>query len=298
VELADRAKDLTNLRADQKSAEVALKKRHEELLAQQKAMFERQLVALESQLAETKSARDKSDSLLKELRVRAQELEAEQASLEERLTFALDDRDTVSRHMETMKEESERTMRAAQEARREAAHAHEQLTRTALALTQLQTIDREVAALRERAIGAAYAALGAQFVPEPGAPESVEPAPATSTGEAIEASRPAVAAAPSAPAPQPPRRVSSAPPAPERPAPEPVMDEYVMVNDAEVSFASVAPPAAAQMRAVAPLLRQTSARPSGRPTPTRVEAVNPVSAAPAAPLSDPAIAIPIDEDEG
>ena len=113
------------------SSEASLKKRHEESLGQQKAMFERQLASVETQLAETKAAREKVEGLLKDLRVKTQEMEAEQASLEERLAFALDDRDTVSRHLETMKEEIGTVSREALTARRETAHVREMLARGA-----------------------------------------------------------------------------------------------------------------------------------------------------------------------
>ena len=92
-------------------------------------MFERQLASLESQLGEAKAAREKSDVALKGIRVRLQEMEAEQASLDERLMFALDDRDTVSRHMETMTEEAERSTREATDAHRETAFAREMVAR-------------------------------------------------------------------------------------------------------------------------------------------------------------------------
>jgi hypothetical protein len=77
-----------------------------------------------------------------------------------------------------------------------------------------------------------------------------------------------------------------------------VPGEYETVNESEVSFASVAPPASQQLAAVAPLLRQ-SARPSGRPTPPRSEVVPPASVHPpgGSPLSDPEIRISIDEEE-
>jgi hypothetical protein len=74
-----------------------------------------------------------------------------------------------------------------------------------------------------------------------------------------------------------------------------VEDEYETLNESEVSFASVAPPPSLQIRAVAPFLRRSS-RPSGHPTPARTEVAEPASMRPD-PLSDPAIQIPIDEDE-
>jgi hypothetical protein len=77
-------------------------------------------------------------------------------------------------------------------------------------------------------------------------------------------------------------------------------DEYETVNEAEVSFASIAPPASQQIAAVAPLLRNNNApRPSGRPTPPRTEVAPPASVRPpgGSPLSDPEIRISIDEEE-
>jgi hypothetical protein len=99
---------------------------------------------------------------------------------------------------------------------------------------------------------------------------------------------------PSARPPQP--KASVAPP--ERPNPSSAPDEYVTVNESEVSFASIAPPAAQQLAAMAPLARQ-SHRPSGRQTPPRSEIAQPASVHPPAgsPLSDPEIRISIEEEE-
>jgi hypothetical protein len=158
------------------------------------------------------------------------------------------------------------------------------VARAAIAVTHLETIEAEGATLRERALADARAALGATQVlgsrppgGAPVAPRIVSPVPPP----------PAVTAKPSSP-----------PPAPERPAPR---DDFETIHDVEVSFASIAPPASTQIRAVAPYAGapHPSVRPTGRPTPDRVQAVRPVpSSPPASPLSDPSIRIPIDEDEG
>jgi hypothetical protein len=303
-ELAKRTRDIEVARAETRTTEATLKKRHEESLAQQKT-FERQLGALETQLAEAKTGREDTEKHLKDLRTRATEMAAEQASLEERLAFALDDRDTVSRHMESMQEESNRAVREAAAARRELAMAREALARSTLAIAHIEAIEKDSASLREQAIHEARAALTAE-------PRAVVVAPVVTVGSgsttgsvampaptpAQKSSRPPrvvpVSSKPHLPSPAPPPPLtplspSAAPPAANAPA-----EDYETLSDSEVSFASVAPAAPQQLAAVAPVFRGT--RPSNRPTPPRTAAAAPVPAPPAgSSLSDPRISVEEEE---
>jgi hypothetical protein len=99
-----------------------------------------------------------------------------------------------------------------------------------------------------------------------------------------------------------PKLRDSAIPVRERPAPEPLDIDWdeededpqidpaeasgEFVSDSEVSFASLMPP---------PIRARHSARPSGRPTPTRTEVAAPH--VPASPLSDSEIRISVEEDD-
>jgi hypothetical protein len=181
--------------------------------------------------------------------------------------------------------------------------ARELVARAALAVTQLETIDREAAAQRELAMTEARTALAQAAAPPPAAAvaaASVAPAPAASMPmPAMKSSRPPRVVPSVKPQPRSsaaPERPNPTSAVPERPSSVP--DDYQTVSESEVSFASIAPPPSQQLAAVAPFMRQ-SVRPSGRPTPPRSEVVPPASVRPPAgsPLSDPEIRISIDEEE-
>src|SRR5205085_2667779 len=79
-------------------------------------------------------------------------IETTQADLEERLMFALDDRDTASRHLETMKEEMDRAKDELVTQKKALAAGQETLTRLSLALSQLDALERDANALRTEAL--------------------------------------------------------------------------------------------------------------------------------------------------
>ena len=140
-----------------------------------------------------------------------------------------------------------RFAREAEEARREAARTREMLARSSLALTQLEAIERDAAALRERALGDARAALMASMSP------SAIPAPLADAASPAPSDTPATALAPTQSAPPasgaaekrkskgPSKAPSKAPskrppsmPVPERPAPKSLRpDDYESVSDLE-----------------------------------------------------------------
>src|SRR5207245_1775850 len=100
---------------------------------------------------------------------------ATQIDLEERLMFALDDRDTASRHLETTKEDLERTRGEAQALRTLVTAMQETMTRVSAAFTQLETLERDSAALRAEVRRDVGATLTSSQPPPPSAPVSVLP---------------------------------------------------------------------------------------------------------------------------
>jgi hypothetical protein len=321
-DFADRTKELVSERAERRASEATLKKRHEESLGQQKAMFERQLEGLEGQLAEAKASKEKVELSFKEFRGRSQEMQAEVASLEERLAFALEERATNSRQMVTMKGDADRLAHELHVARRELAHGREMVTRFSLAMMQLEKIDHDAVALRERLFNETrQAVLSLPSPMERAMAPRVESTPSAdaSAGANGQVSS-AVASAPQAPlTPAPPTRTFSSAPSPvsaqrtgasappagwsdrspagaSSPIPKPLETSpspaAASAGESEISFASVAPPQSGQLRAVAPLLRAPGERTAGRTSQM------PSEPPPRGPTSDSEIRISVEEDEG
>jgi hypothetical protein len=274
-------KEISTIRAEQRASEASLRKRHEESLGQQKALFERQLGSVEMQ-----------------------EMQAEQASLEERLARTESERDAAARNLVTASAAIEAAAKDASVAREESAALRARLERALEALEDLAAIDRDAAMLRQRAtdtIGNARAALEAVVAFRP---SSLPPPTAVGGESASDIPRPprplthgdaaaAAGAAAAAAAPPPAPTVATAPPsavaAVAAPAPVPAA---APADDAEISFAGIAP-SSVEFRAA----ERVGLVGHPTPTPAILAELNGGDPPSRHPLSDPAIRVSIDDDE-